>query len=123
MSVAAMIARFAKEVGIRRPAYTKNAIGAATKTYSASTATAFIQERSAFESVSQGREQMRSSAVLYFAGSVDVRTDDIIVLPATGSDCAQYRVTGVRIPDQASWHPHCHTIVDCDRLRPNEVVS
>lgn len=124
MSVAAMVARMGVSAAVRRPTYARSSIGGADKTWATTlSTTCFVQERGSAEQVAQGRNSMRSATVIYFTGSVDVRADDVIAVPPTGSTCVLYRVTGVRVPDLATSHPNCHTIVDATRVPPTEVVA
>lgn len=118
MSVAALIASMGKSVAVRRPTNAKNPNGTVERTMATTlTTTAFVQERSSGEQVAQGRDNRRNQTVIYFDGSADVRTDDYIAVPPTGT-VSLYRVTGVRVPDLATLHPSCHTIVDAIRVEP-----
>jgi hypothetical protein len=121
MSVASLIARMGRSVAVRRPTTDHREDGSFFRTEEqVLEARAFIQPRAASETDAQGRQQMRQSCVLYLEGSVDIRTDDIVCDPPTGTDCRIYRVTGVRLPDEASDHPNAHTIVDATRIEPTE---
>lgn len=122
MSVAAMVARMGVSVGIRTPTATVDSYGCVQKSYATSTVTAFVQDRSSTDSAAQGRTNQRNAAVIYFTGEVTVTVDDIIAVPPTGAKCKMYRVTGVRVPDLATWHPECHTIVDATMVMPTEAV-
>lgn len=123
MSVAALIKSMGKTVLLRRPTYGQNNDGSQTRTYATvSTTTAFLQERSSSQQLAQGRENLRNQTVIYFEGAVDVRVDDVIT-DGTTSPAWSYRVTGVRIPDAASTHPNCHTIVEAARAAPKETFS
>lgn len=123
MSVAAMVSRMGVSAGVRRCTYARSSIGTMDKTFTTTlTVVCFVQERGSSAQVAQGRDNMRSSTVIYFVGSVDVRADDVIAVPPTGATCVMYRVNGVRVPDLATSHPNCHTIVDATKVPPTELV-
>lgn len=121
MSVASLIARMGRDIAVRRATSDHREDGSFFRTEEQVLAVrAFVQPRSAGEQEAQGRQQMRQACVIYFEGAVDIRTDDIVCDPPTGTDCRIYRVIGVRIPDEASSHPNAHTVVDATRIEPTE---
>ena len=122
MSVSSLIAQFGKTATVKRAAVGQSSNGSLTRSYVDLTGyTAFIQERSSNEQLAQGRTNSRNSTVIYFAGSVTFEIDDLIQFPTTGSGYL-YRVTGFRVPDLATSHQNCHTIVDAIRVAPSEAI-
>lgn len=121
MSVAGLIARMGREVGVYRRTTAHREDGSFFRMSAlALTVRAFLQPRAASEQDAQGRQQMRQTCVIYLEGAQDIRTDDIVSDPPEGESCKTYRVTGVRVPDEAAFHHSAHTIIDAVRVDPAE---
>jgi hypothetical protein len=85
----------------------------------ASTLDGWLQPRSATDSNFSGRADMQQSATAYFAGTPDIRTDDVLIL--SGQD--YYHVTGVRNPIlRGATGANSHTIVDCVKRSGESIV-
>ena len=122
MSALSLISKMGKAAGLIRPTNNVTAYGAVERDYSggASDIVAFLQPRSANITDRAGGDRMGVTFRAYIAGIEDVRADDIIIYPASGSDASRYRVTGVIVPDHIgdATYPNMHTIVDCERVSP-----
>ena len=122
MSALSLISKMGKVAGLIRPTTNVTAYGAVERDFTggATDIVAFLQPRSANITDRAGGDRMGITFRAYIAGIEDVRADDIIIYPASGSDAYRYRVTGVINPDSIEnvAYPNIHTIVDCERVSP-----
>ena len=97
MSALSLISKMGKVAGLIRPSTNVTAYGAVERDYEggATDIVAFLQPRSANITDRAGGDRMGITFRAYIAGIEDVRADDIIIYPASGSNAYRYRVTGV----------------------------
>jgi hypothetical protein len=125
LSIDTLVNQFGMTLYIRLPAYTVESDGSISRQYGrVFTATGFIQPASQSEPVIQGRYEGRTSATIYFAGTLTIGID-YEIHDSEGLTARQWRVTGVVNPaelGQTGARPALNmTVVDCVEVEPDAV--
>jgi hypothetical protein len=121
MSVLSLLLRHGTAVSVARPTPSVSAIGSVTQAFAvAASYQGWIQPRGAADGNFAGRDDMNTSAVCYFAGTPDIRTDDVLTVD---NGTTYYHVTGVRVPiTRPAAGANSHTVVDCVKRAGETVV-
>ena len=121
MSVLSLLLGHGQAVSVLRPTASVSGVGSVAQTFAvAATYTGWIQPRAATDGNFAGRDNMNVSATAYFAGSPDIRTDDLLT---TDAGTTYYHVTGVRLPiSRSATRANTHTVVDCVKRNSETVV-
>ena len=121
MSVLSLLLGHGQAVTVARPTASVSGVGSVAQTFAvAATVTGWIQPRGATDGNFAGRDNMNVSAVAYFSGTPDIRTDDLLT---TDAGATYYHVTGVRVPiSRGATRANTHTIVDCVKRNSETVV-
>jgi len=122
LSISALVDRFGIDLYVYRPSVSTGNDGEVALSFAkAYSARGFIQPTSQTSDVAQGRENGRTTATIYFTGSVDVRIDDEIRNAESGT-YRLWRVVGAVNPGEVGVTyaaPHLSmTAVDCIEVEP-----
>ena len=122
MTIEGLILAYGRTLTNRRPTWIRDAVGGASMSGTAGTATTaisgYLQIAAGDVSLRYGRENVRHAATLYCLGSVDIKPDDEVTVTISG-EIRTYRVDTVRIPDdRATTDPMCHKIVSLEEDLP-----
>lgn len=114
MSVASMIRKWGKAVGIQRKATDSlDATGGRIESWTTTMTTpVFLQVQSGSDAVVAGREARLRTAVAYLAG----KYDDIAIEDRFTYSGATWEITSKRTPDERSGDAMTYTIVDLSEV-------
>lgn len=114
MSVASLIATHGQSVGVYRSTATISGNGTMSRTWTlVLSLRGFVQPNSSTDNPFAGRDNLRTSATVYFEGSPALQVDDVLKDEAD----RQYQVRGFRTPLlRPTTSANTHTIVAADYI-------